>query len=109
MAAIAALAPTFFGGTILQSAKFHFSLPLFGPINLATAVFFDIGVFFIVVGLVLDILRSLGAEIDRHGEKEGISDEVEMTLLPRADMRRAAAEAAEAAARYAADEEEAHA
>ena len=109
LAAIAALAPTFFGGTILQSAKFHFSLPLFGPVNLATAIFFDIGVFFIVVGLVLDILRSLGAEIDRHGEKEGISDEVEMTLLPRADMRRAAAEAAEAAARYAADEEEAHA
>ena len=29
-------------------------------------MFFDIGVYLIVVGLVLDILRSLGAEIDRQ-------------------------------------------
>ena len=33
-----------------------------------TSLFFDIGVFLVVVGLVLDILRSLGAEIDRRAE-----------------------------------------
>ena len=33
---------------------------------LGHVVFFDVGVYLIVVGLVLDILRSLGAEMDRH-------------------------------------------
>jgi multicomponent Na+:H+ antiporter subunit A len=33
-----------------------------------TSLFFDLGVFLVVVGLVLDILRSLGAEIDRRAE-----------------------------------------
>jgi hypothetical protein len=31
-------------------------------------MFFDIGVFLVVLGLVLDILRSLGSEIDRQGD-----------------------------------------
>ena len=34
--------------------------------KLVTSLFFDIGVYLIVVGLVLDILRSLGAELDRQ-------------------------------------------
>ncbi|WFE39025.1 Na+/H+ antiporter subunit A [Micromonospora sp. WMMD998] len=38
---------------------------------LVTSVFFDIGVYLVVVGLVLDILRSLGAEVDRHVEAAG--------------------------------------
>jgi multicomponent Na+:H+ antiporter subunit A len=31
---------------------------------LVTALFFDLGVYLIVVGLVLDVLRSLGARLD---------------------------------------------
>ena len=31
-----------------------------------TALFFDLGVYLIVVGLVLDVLRSLGARIDEE-------------------------------------------
>ncbi|MDD9205903.1 hypothetical protein PU560_05390, partial [Georgenia sp. 10Sc9-8] len=42
-----------------------------GEMHLVTALFFDMGVYLVVVGLVLDILRSLGAEVDRHGEIEG--------------------------------------
>ena len=41
----------------------------FGDVKLVTALFFDIGVYLVVVGLVLDILRSLGAELDR---REGV-------------------------------------
>ena len=33
-----------------------------------TSLFFDVGVYLVVVGLVLDILRSLGAEVDRQEE-----------------------------------------
>ena len=35
-------------------------------VHLVTSVFFDVGVYVLVVGLVLDLLRSLGSEIDRH-------------------------------------------
>ena len=35
--------------------------------------FFDVGVYLIVIGLVLDVLSSLGAEVDRQAEAEGIS------------------------------------
>ena len=60
-----------FGGTVLQSTVVDLHLPVFGDVHLATALFFDIGVYLVVIGLVLDILRSLGAEVDRQGELEG--------------------------------------
>jgi multicomponent Na+:H+ antiporter subunit A len=56
------------GGEVLQSALLDLHLPLLGHVHLATSVFFDIGVYLIVVALVLEILRSLGAELDRQAE-----------------------------------------
>ena len=41
---------------------------MFGEVKLVTALFFDAGVYLIVVGLVLDILRSLGARLDLDAE-----------------------------------------
>ncbi|MBQ1052606.1 Na+/H+ antiporter subunit A [Micromonospora sp. C51] len=58
------------GGEFLQSAVLDFHLPLLGHVHFVTSVFFDVGVYLIVVGLVLDILRSLGAEMDRQSESE---------------------------------------
>jgi multicomponent Na+:H+ antiporter subunit A len=57
------------GGSVLQSVIIELALPVLGDIKLVTSLFFDIGVFLVVVGLALDILRSLGAEIDRHAEE----------------------------------------
>ncbi|MDO5700097.1 MAG: Na+/H+ antiporter subunit A [Bowdeniella nasicola] len=74
LAALAAALPLAFGGTILQTTVFHFTLPIWGEVHLATALLFDVGVYLLVIGLVVDILRSLGAEIDRHGEIEGTED-----------------------------------
>ncbi len=54
------------GGTVLQSHIWYFTLPIFGDVKLISTLFFDIGVFLVVIGLVLDILRSLGAEIDKQ-------------------------------------------
>ena len=59
-----------FGGTVLQSVIIEMTLPVFGEVKLVTSLFFDIGVFLVVVGLVLDLLRSLGAEIDTQAEAE---------------------------------------
>lgn len=66
LAAISGLAPLAFGGTVLQSALVDLQLPLVGAVHLVTSVFFDIGVYLVVVGLLLDLLRSLGSGIDRQ-------------------------------------------
>jgi len=44
------------------------TLPVLGQVKVVTSLFFDVGVYLIVVGLVLDVLRSLGAELDRRGD-----------------------------------------
>ena len=54
------------GAEVLQTAVLEGTLPLYGDVKLVTSLFFDIGVYLIVLGLVLDILRSLGAELDRQ-------------------------------------------
>jgi len=65
------LIPLLLGGEVLQSAVIDFTIPVFGEVHLVTSLFFDIGVYLVVVGLMLDVLRSLGAEIDRQGEASG--------------------------------------
>lgn len=60
-----------FGGSVLQSWIIDIHLPVIGDLHLVTSLFFDIGVYLVVVGLVLDILRTLGAEIDRQAESDG--------------------------------------
>lgn len=67
------------GGDILGSALLDFTVPVLGDIHVVTSAVFDLGVYLIVVGLVLDILRSLGAEVDRQQEND---------RAPPADRRR---------------------
>ena len=62
------------GGEVLQSVILDLEIPLIGTVHVVTSLFFDLGVFLVVVGLVLDVLRSLGAEIDRQGEATGADD-----------------------------------
>lgn len=68
LAAGTALTSLFLGAPPLSSAVFEVTLPLLGHIKLVTALFFDLGVYLIVVGLVLDVLRSLGARLDAQEE-----------------------------------------
>ncbi|MFE4498748.1 Na+/H+ antiporter subunit A [Rhodococcus sp. NPDC056743] len=63
-----AITSLFLGAPALSSAVFEFTLPLIGHVKLVTALFFDLGVYLIVVGLVLDVLRSLGARLDAEIE-----------------------------------------
>lgn len=65
----AAVIPLFFGAAPLQSAYAVATLPVLGPVSFGTSTIFDIGVYLVVVGLALDILRSLGSEIDRQRER----------------------------------------
>ncbi len=52
------------GAPALSSAVIDLTLPVFGEVHVVTALFFDAGIYLIVVGLVLDVLRSLGAKLD---------------------------------------------
>jgi multicomponent Na+:H+ antiporter subunit A len=59
-----AVASLLLGAPVLSSALIQVDLPILGTVKFVTALFFDLGVYLIVVGLVLDVLRSLGARVD---------------------------------------------
>ncbi|MFI8438540.1 Na+/H+ antiporter subunit A [Streptomyces sp. NPDC079020] len=56
-------------GTVLHAWTYKGHLPVFGDYHLGTAVLFDFGVYLLVLGVVLDIVRALGAKIDRQIER----------------------------------------
>ncbi|RAV18028.1 Na+/H+ antiporter subunit A [Mycolicibacterium sp. GF69] len=64
LAAGTALGSVLLGAPALSSALIEIELPVLGTIKFVTALFFDAGVYLIVLGLVLDVLRSLGARLD---------------------------------------------
>ena len=53
------LAPLLWGYPFLTSHTAHWTLPLLGDLHVASAIFFDIGVFTLVVGSTLMILTSI--------------------------------------------------
>ncbi|GAB3276910.1 Na+/H+ antiporter subunit A [Sinomonas notoginsengisoli] len=67
-AALAGVIPLSLGGQVFQSAILELWLPVFGAVKFVTSTIFDIGVYLVVVGLVVDVLRSLGSRIDEHLE-----------------------------------------
>ena len=69
-----ALVPVFFGAPPLTSAYLTLDLGPIGSLDVVSSTFFDIGVYLVVVGLVLDVLRSLGAELDREQEESDSGD-----------------------------------
>ena len=70
LAVTMAIVPLCFGQPALSSSWVDVDLGPFGMLPLVTSTVFDIGVYLVVFGLVLDVLRSLGAEIDEHQEAE---------------------------------------
>jgi multicomponent Na+:H+ antiporter subunit A len=71
-----ALVPLFFGVDALTSTWVEGEIPVLGHLEFVTSTFFDIGVYLVVVGLVLDVLRSLGAEVDRQEEEDDTGSSV---------------------------------
>ena len=58
------------GGTILQSFDVYLTIPLLGELHVVSSTVFDIGVYLVVVGMLLDVVRSLGSGIDQHATEE---------------------------------------
>ena len=65
IAVTTALAPLLFGRPVLASAKLTVPLPPLGELEIVTSLFLDVGVYLLIVGVVLDLLRSLGSGIER--------------------------------------------
>ncbi len=90
-----AVVPALAGGRIFQSYDLYVTVPgwetvatpwgtveLLGTIHLVSSVPFDVGVYLIVMGVLLDIGRSLGRGIDEQ-------DEVDAAPVPYAESTRA--------------------
>ncbi|GAB3548718.1 multisubunit Na+/H+ antiporter MnhB subunit [Actinopolyspora lacussalsi] len=63
-AVLTGLVPVLFGGVVLESASFTFAVPLLGKIKVVSSLFLDIGVYLLILGVVLDLLRTLGSGIE---------------------------------------------
>ena len=64
-----AIVPLLFGAAPLTSTFWEADIPVLGHVEFVTSTIFDIGVYLVVIGLVLDVLRSLGAEVDRQTQE----------------------------------------
>ncbi|GEL26796.1 hypothetical protein PSU4_57500 [Pseudonocardia sulfidoxydans NBRC 16205] len=75
VAVVTALVPAAFGAPVLSSAKFAFDIPLLGHLDIVTSLALDIGVYLLIVGVVLDLLRSLGSGIERDAREAAAADD----------------------------------
>lgn len=66
IAGAGALSPLAFGNAVLQSTPVDIHLGALGGLHFTTAMILDVGVYVLVVGLVLDLVASVGAEVDRQ-------------------------------------------
>ncbi|MDK6242822.1 Na+/H+ antiporter subunit A [Pauljensenia sp. UMB10120] len=66
VAAGGALMPLLYGNSVLQSTPLTIDVGVLGDIHFTTAMILDVGVYILVVGLVLDLVASAGAEIDQQ-------------------------------------------
>ena len=65
LAALTGIAAWVTGSDVLRSGILELTLPVLGDVKLTSALAFDTGVFLVVVGVVLALLRTLGAEAEQ--------------------------------------------
>lgn len=71
LAVLVALAPVPFGRPVLASTKLVVPVPLLGDVGLVSSLLLDVGVYLLIIGVVLDLLRTLGSAIERDAEAAG--------------------------------------
>jgi multicomponent Na+:H+ antiporter subunit B len=65
IAVLTAIAPVAVGAPVLATTELAADLPLLGAVSVQTSLVLDVGVYVLIVGVVLDLLRSLGRGIER--------------------------------------------
>ncbi|MGH3908523.1 MAG: MnhB domain-containing protein, partial [Pseudonocardiaceae bacterium] len=71
IAVLSGLAPVLAGRPVLDGVILQAEVPLLGHLELVTSLFLDVGVYLLILGVVLDLLRSLGAGIERDARSAG--------------------------------------
>jgi multicomponent Na+:H+ antiporter subunit B len=71
IAVATALVPLAYGDALLESAIWKWDVPAIGEVKLVSSSIFDIGVYFLVIGVVLLSLISLGADPIHDNEVQG--------------------------------------
>lgn len=68
LAVLTGTVPLLLGGEFLESAIFSVELPLLGKVKGSSVLFFDIGVYLVVLGVLLMLLEQLGTAdgVDHH-------------------------------------------
>jgi multicomponent Na+:H+ antiporter subunit A len=64
LATLSAFVPLALGAGFGESAIVEFTLPPFGDVKFVSVLVFDMGVYLVVLGMSLGLIRSLGADID---------------------------------------------
>lgn len=70
IASLSAIVPLVVGGAVLEQDYVTFTPPLLGEIKLTSALFFDTGVYAVVVGTVFMAFEALGEELAPEDETE---------------------------------------
>ncbi|HVL64020.1 MAG TPA: MnhB domain-containing protein [Actinomycetota bacterium] len=70
IACVSGLLPLFFGGEFLEGAVWKAEVPVLGTLKATLSLVFDVGVFLVVVGTVVALVRYLGEEPEAGGEGE---------------------------------------
>jgi multisubunit Na+/H+ antiporter MnhB subunit len=70
-----AIVPVFFDLPLLSSAVWKVDVPVLGSLKIATSLGFDTGVFLLIIGVVLNLLRTLGEGIQRGELENELNDQ----------------------------------
>jgi len=62
LAAITAIAPLLFGDPVLTSTVWEYDVPVLGVVKTTSALFFDTGVYMLVVGMIFMVFEAFGDE-----------------------------------------------
>ena len=87
-AAATAIVPLGLSEPLLTIHHLEFDVPLIGPIKLGTSLFFDTGVYLIVVGLALAALEMLGREPGPRTSHQQSDEELPETPQPATNDQR---------------------
>lgn len=74
LAVVSGIVPLVLGGEFMENSIIKVTLPLIGPVKGSSVLFFDTGVYLVVLGMVLLILEQLGTadgvDHDDHDDHE---------------------------------------
>lgn len=71
VAVLTGLAPVLWGEPVLSSATWRLEFGDAGYVEVVSSLFLDVGVYLLIIGVVLDLLRSLGSGIARDAREAG--------------------------------------